>query len=68
MCAGCYPINSGYAGVLSELSSRNMQAIGKASSQCLAAMTLTVARTHGEVLKAALGCTACEVAVTLREV
>ena len=37
-----------------------MEALGRASSQCLVAGTLTVARTHGKVVHAAPSCRAPE--------
>ena len=54
VCAGCYP----HAGVQPVCTSREMEAMSRASSQCLIAGPLTVARTHGEVAPAAPVCSA----------
>ena len=54
VCAGCYP----HAGVQPVCTSREMEARSRASSQCLIAGPLTVARTHGEVAPAAPVCSA----------
>ena len=51
--AGCYPLDRVCAGVWPAYAPREMEAMGRASSQCLVARPLTVARTHGEVAQAA---------------
>ena len=54
VCVDCYP----NAGIQPAVSSREMQAMVRASSQFLVAGPLTVARTCGEVVQAVPGCRA----------
>ena len=58
VCTSCYPLDRGCTGVQSALSSRKMEAMGRANSQCLVPRPLTVARTLGAVELAAPGCSA----------
>ena len=58
VCAGCYPLDEGCATVWPALSSRKMEAMGRACSQCLVARPLTMVRTCGKVVQAAPGCRA----------
>ena len=55
LCAGCYPLDWGCAGVGPVHSSRETEAVGGARHQCLAAGHLSVMRTHGEVVQAVPG-------------
>ena len=48
MCAGCYPLDRGCAGVWPVYASREMVAVFSTSSQYLGAGPLTVVRTHRE--------------------
>ena len=64
VCAGSYP----HAGVWTVSVAREIEAMGRASSQCLDAGPLTVVRTCEEVAQAAHGCRPWEMAVTLRRV
>ena len=52
MCAGCYPLDR----VLHVY--RKMEAVGRASSQCLIAGPLTVARTHRKLVQTSSSCQA----------
>ena len=58
VCTGCFPLDNGCAGVGSVCASRDMEAMGRACSQCLVAGFLTVTRTHGELVQAAPSCRA----------
>ena len=49
MCSGCNPLDRSCAGVRPTLASQKMQAIDRASSQCVVPRPLTGVRTHGEV-------------------
>ena len=54
MSVGCYP----HAGVQPACAFRELEEMGRASSQCLVARPLTVVGTHEEVAQAAPGCRA----------
>ena len=51
VCSDCYP----YAGVWPMCVAKEMEAMGRTSSQCLVAGSLTVARTHGGVTQPSSG-------------
>ena len=46
VCAGCCPLDREYACIWSVFASREMEAMGRAYSQCLVAGPLTAERTH----------------------
>ena len=56
MGAGCYPLDMGCAGVRPVVATREMEATGRASSQCLVTGPLTMARIHTVVTHATPGC------------
>lgn len=61
VCVDCCPLDRGCAGSWPVHSFREIEAVGRAYSQCLAARPLTVARTHGAGAgggQAASGCRA----------
>ena len=53
MCVGCYPLDR-----VDVSTSREMEAMGRASSQCLVAGSLTVAKPCGKLAETASSCKA----------
>ena len=67
-CVQTIILDMGYAGIWPACASREMEAKGRASIQCLVAGPLTVTRTHREVTQQLLVVGPWKVTVAIRQV